>query len=145
LTNMSRAIQSTTDMHRIRVTAPHGVIGHWDARRVEEVVQNLLSNAVKYSPAGGPIDVLLETDEHTAAVHIRDCGIRIAIDDVPHVFERFYRGQDIRRLEGTGLGLYICQAIIAAHGGRIWASSPGPGKGSTFGFSLPLRPRCTGI
>jgi signal transduction histidine kinase len=144
LTNMARAIQSTTDDHRIRVSAPHGVIGHWDARRIEEIVQNLLSNAVKYSPNGGPIDVLLETDEQSATVQVRDSGIGIAVDDVPHVFERFYRGQDIRRLEGTGLGLYICQAIVVAHGGRIWATSPGPGQGSTFGFTLPLRPRCTG-
>jgi signal transduction histidine kinase len=74
-------------------------------------------------------------------VLVRDRGIGIASEDVSHVFERFYRGQDIRRLEGTGLGLYICQAIIEAHGGRIWAMSPGPGQGSTFGFTLPLRPR----
>jgi len=144
LSNMARAIQSTTDQHRIRVDAPHGIIGHWDARRIEEVVQNLLSNALKYSPHGGSIEVKLETDEHSATVEVRDGGIGIARDEVPHVFERFYRGQDIRRLEGTGLGLYICQAIIAAHGGRIWASSSGPGQGSTFGFTLPLRPRYTG-
>jgi len=141
LTNMARAIQSTTDKHRIRVHAPHGVIGHWDVRRIEEVVQNLISNAVKYSPGGGTIDVMLEADEETATVLVRDRGIGIASDDVSHVFERFFRGQDIRRLEGTGLGLYICQAIIAAHGGRVWATSPGPGQGSTFGFLLPLRPR----
>jgi signal transduction histidine kinase len=144
LTNMARAIQSTTDKHDIRVTAPHGIIGHWDARRIEEVMQNLLSNAVKYSPAGGPIEVLLETDEHSATVHVSDHGIGLAVTEVPHIFERFYRGHDIRRLEGTGLGLYICQAIVTAHGGTVWATSPGPGLGSTFGFTLPLRPRCTG-
>ncbi len=141
LSNMARAIQSTTDKHQIRVHAPEGVIGHWDARRIEEVVQNLLSNAIKYSPAGGTIDVLLETGEQTATVLVRDRGIGIAAEDASHVFERFFRGRDIRRLEGTGLGLYICQAIIAAHGGRVWATSPGTGQGSTFGFMLPLRPR----
>lgn len=141
LSNMARAIQSTTEKHRIRVHAQHGVIGHWDARRLEEVVQNLLSNAVKYSPSGGTIDVSLEAREQNVTVLVRDRGIGIASDDVSRIFERFYRGQDIRRLEGTGLGLYICQAIIAAHGGRVWAKSPGPGQGSTFGFSLPLGPR----
>jgi PAS domain S-box-containing protein len=141
LSNMARAIQSTTNKHRIRVHAAHGVIGHWDARRIEEVVQNLMSNAVKYSPQGGTVDVFLETGEQTVTVLVRDRGIGIALEDVPHVFERFYRGQDIRRLEGTGLGLYICQAIVAAHGGRIWATSPGRGQGSTFGFTLPLRPK----
>ncbi len=141
LSNMARAIQSTTEKHHIRVHAPHGVIGHWDTRRLEEVVQNLISNAVKYSPDGGTIDVLLETSDQNATVLVRDRGIGIASEDVSRVFERFYRGQDIRRLEGTGLGLYICQAIITAHGGRVWATSPGPGQGSTFGFSLPLRPR----
>jgi signal transduction histidine kinase len=116
------------------------VIGHWDARRLEEVVQNLLSNAVKYSPMGGRIEVRLAADEQNATVLVSDSGIGLAVHEVPHVFERFYRGQDIRRLEGTGLGLYICQAIVAAHGGRIWAESGGPGQGSTFGFTLPLVP-----
>jgi signal transduction histidine kinase len=71
-------------------------------------------------------------------VTVRDSGIGIGVTEAPHVFERFFRGQDIRRLEGTGLGLYICQAIVTAHGGHVWADSPGPGQGSTFGFSLPL-------
>jgi len=143
LSNLARAIQSTTDRHQIVVHAPDGVIGHWDARRIEEVVQNLISNAVKYSPRG-EIDLRLETDSESATVLVTDHGMGLAVEDVPHVFERFYRGQDNRRLEGTGLGLYICQAIIVAHGGRIWADSQGRDHGSTFGFTLPLRPRCTG-
>jgi len=121
------------------VDAPMGVIGHWDQRRIEEVVQNLLNNAVKYSPVGGRIEVRLETDDQNAMVTVRDSGIGLARDDAPHVFERFYRGQQNRRLEGTGLGLYICHAIINAHGGQIWAESNGPGRGSTFAFSLPLK------
>jgi signal transduction histidine kinase len=138
LISMARALQSTTDTHIIEVNAPAGVIGHWDARRIEEVVQNLLSNAVKYSPGGGLIEVRMVADESQATVTVRDCGIGIPAAEAAHVFERFYRGHDIRRLEGTGLGLHICQAIVTAHGGRIWAESAGPGHGSTFGFSLPL-------
>jgi signal transduction histidine kinase len=116
------------------------VIGHWDQRRIEEVVQNLLNNAVKYSPVGGRIEVRLEADRTQATVTVRDSGIGLADEDAPHVFERFYRGQGMRRLEGTGLGLYICHAIVTAHGGRIWAESNGPGHGSTFTFTLPLTP-----
>lgn len=140
LVNIARAIQSTSDQHQIVVDAPAGVIGHWDARRLEEVIQNLLSNAIKYSPGGGQIDLRLLADEHSATVLVRDRGIGMPPDEVPHLFERFYRGQDLRRLEGTGLGLYICQAIVAAHGGRIWAESDGPGQGSTLGLTLPLHP-----
>jgi signal transduction histidine kinase len=138
IASMARALQATTDAHLIEVDAPMGVIGHWDQRRIEEVVQNLLNNAVKYSPVGGRIEVRLETDQANAIVTVRDSGIGLAEADAPHVFERFYRGQNMRRLEGTGLGLYICHAIVTAHGGRIWAESSGPGHGSTFGFSLPL-------
>ena len=139
LVSMARALQATTDAHLIEVHAPVGVIGHWDQRRIEEVVQNLLNNAVKYSPVGGRIEVRLEADDSNAIVTIRDSGIGLAEDDAPHVFERFFRGQRMRRLEGVGLGLYICHAIVSAHGGRIWAESNGPGHGSTFGFSLPFR------
>ena len=138
LVSMARALQATTDAHLIEVRAPAGVIGHWDQRRIEEVVQNLLNNAVKYSPVGGRVEVQLEAAERWATVTVRDSGIGLAARDAPHVFERFYRGQRSRRLEGTGLGLYICHAIVAAHGGRMWAESNGPGHGSTFGFALPL-------
>ena len=141
LVSMGRALQATSDKHRIIIDAPTGVIGHWDARRLEEVVQNLLNNAIKYSPDGGDIEVQLSADERSATVLVRDHGVGLEPSEVPHVFERFYRGREIRRLEGTGLGLYICQAIVAAHGGRIWAESAGPGQGSTFAFSLPLLPQ----
>ncbi|HEV7666874.1 MAG TPA: ATP-binding protein [Chloroflexota bacterium] len=140
LISMARALQSTTEAHVIEVVAPSGVIGHWDSSRLEEVIENLLTNAVKYSPAGGPIVVTLESDEESATVVIRDSGIGLASDEAPHVFERFFRGTEIRRLEGTGLGLHICQAIVVAHGGRIWAESAGPGQGSAFGFTLPICP-----
>jgi signal transduction histidine kinase len=138
LRSMARALQATTESHVISVDAPDGVIGHWDQRRIEEVVQNLLNNAVKYSPVGGRVDVRLQTTEHEAIVTVRDSGVGLASEDAPHVFKRFYRGHNDRRLEGSGLGLYICHAIVMAHGGRIWAESNGPGQGSTFAFALPL-------
>jgi signal transduction histidine kinase len=143
LVSMARAIQTTSEKHTIVVDAPTGVIGHWDPRRIEEVVQNLLNNAVKYSPAGGEIKVHLSATEQHATVLVRDQGVGLAPADLPHVFERFYRGHHLRRLEGTGLGLHICEAIVTAHGGRIWVESEGPDKGSTFAFTLPLKPPCT--
>ena len=141
LVNLARGLQATTDAHLFEVDAPVGVIGHWDARRIEEVVQNLLNNAVKYSPVGGRIEMRLRADADRATVTIRDSGMGLPRDEAAHVFERFFRGRHSRRFEGAGLGLYICHAIIAAHGGRIWAASNGPGQGSTFGFTLPLRAR----
>jgi signal transduction histidine kinase len=140
LTSIAEALTATTDRHTIRVDAPNGVIGHWDGRRLEEVVQNLLTNAVKYSPNGGLITVSLDADDEAASVRVTDSGIGLAPDDISRVFERFYRGQETRRLDGTGLGLYICQSIITAHGGRMWVESEGPGKGATFGFRLPIVP-----
>jgi signal transduction histidine kinase len=145
LFSMARALQATTESHEIEVHAPAGVIGHWDQRRIEEVVQNLLNNAVKYSPVGGRIQVWLEADDTAATVTVRDSGIGLEPEDAPHVFERFYRGEGNRRLEGTGLGLYICHALVAAHGGRIWAESEGRGHGSTFAFQLPLEPTRAGV
>jgi signal transduction histidine kinase len=82
----------------------------------------------------------VRADAHDAVVTVRDSGIGLAPDEAPHVFERFYRGRGMRRFEGAGLGLYICQAIVTAHGGHIWAESNGPAQGSTFGFTLPLEP-----
>ena len=70
-------------------------------------------------------------------VRLRDHGVGLGAEEALHVFERFYRAEGIRQLEGTGLGLYICQGIVTAHGGRIWAESAGPGQGSAFCFTLP--------
>jgi len=136
----ARALQATSEAHLIEVSAPTPVVGLWDARRVDEVVQNLLNNAVKYSPSGGRINARLRVDDGDAVVTVRDAGLGLAPDEAPHVFERFYRGRGIRRFEGAGLGLYICQAIVAAHGGRIWTESAGLDQGCTFGFALPLNP-----
>ncbi|MGI5836537.1 MAG: sensor histidine kinase, partial [Chloroflexota bacterium] len=66
-----------------------------------------------------------------------DKGIGIAPDELPHLFERFYRIKGTRKAEGLGLGLYITQMLVEAHGGKIWVESE-PGKGSTFSFTLPI-------
>ncbi|HEY3080438.1 MAG TPA: ATP-binding protein, partial [Chloroflexota bacterium] len=134
---VAEEIRATTDRHQLVVSAPEAVGGLWDELRLKEVLANLLTNAVKYSPDGGTIEVAVEADERSATVRMRDQGVGLRAEELPHIFERFYRAAGMRRLEGSGLGLYICQAIVAAHGGRIWAESEGPGQGSTFCFTVP--------
>jgi PAS domain S-box-containing protein len=132
-------VQTTTDKHRLElhVSGAGEPVGYWDDRRLQQVLDNLLTNAVKYSPDGGIVDVDIESYDHTVSVRISDQGIGLRAEEAEHVFERFYRGDTMRRLEGSGLGLHICHSIVAAHGGRIWVESPGPGCGSSFSFILP--------
>ncbi|TME43343.1 MAG: sensor histidine kinase [Chloroflexi bacterium] len=102
-------------------------------------LQNLIRNAIKYSPGGGHVNVRVRASDGRVNVSVRDRGIGLQPEEAEHVFEQFYRAAAARRLEGSGLGLYICQAIIAAHGGHIDATSPGPGKGTTFTFDMPFK------
>ena len=108
--------------------------------RINQLLSNLLENAAKYSPPGSPIVVQVWQDQGEARLQVRDAGIGLSTADLPAVFDRFYRGSNVddRRFAGLGLGLYICRAIAEQHGGRIWASSPGPDQGSTFDVALPL-------
>lgn len=131
------SIQVTTERHDFTLRALADVTGCWDERRLQQVIGNLLTNAVKYSPNGGPIALSIHADKQSVTVRLRDHGVGLSTEEALHVFERFYRAEGIRQLEGTGLGLYICQGIVTAHGGRIWAESAGPGQGSTFCFTLP--------
>ncbi len=134
-------LQGLSAVHSLEVRAPASVKGRWDAARLEQVLQNLVTNAIKYAPDGGRIVVGVEADARHATVSVHDEGLGIAAEELPQLFGRFYRVAGTRGLEGSGLGLYICQGIISAHGGRIWATSEGPGRGSTFTFSVPRRPR----
>jgi signal transduction histidine kinase len=110
-----------------------------DAKRVEQVLTNLLSNAVKYTPEGGHITVRVESDGIYATVTVTDTGIGIAPTDLPHLFGRYRRGsgEKVAKIKGTGLGLLIVKQIVEAHGGKVWVESQ-EGKGSTFGFTLPI-------
>jgi signal transduction histidine kinase len=122
-----------------------------DSHRLRQVLDNLLSNAIRYSPAGGMIAVHLTTAPESAApsdaaiahglpqavlLTVADQGIGIAPDDLPHIFDRFYRGRREPMASGSGLGLYIASEIIAQHGGRLWAESQ-PGAGTRFHVTLP--------
>lgn len=121
---------------------PNGaVVVLGDAGRLRQVINNLIDNSLKFTPPGGRICVLLDRDEpHGEAVlKVSDTGSGISPEDLPHVFERFYRGDKSRRREvcGNGLGLSICQSIVFSHGGSIGVAST-PGLGATFEVRLPL-------
>ncbi len=110
-----------------------------DAQRIEQVLRNLISNALRHTPNGGRVTVSLAYENHFARVIVRDTGEGIAPDALPHVFERFWRGDKSRsRAQGnTGLGLAIAKQWVTAHGGQIGVESE-LGKGATFWFTLPL-------
>ena len=109
-----------------------------DKDRVRQVIANLVHNAIKFTPAGGRITITSRTLEGSVSINIADTGIGIPKEDLPRVFERFYKGDKARVGEGTGMGLAIAKHVIEAHGGNIWVESE-EGKGSTFSFSLPLQ------
>ncbi len=107
-----------------------------DYDRVLQVLSNLIANATKATPKGGTISVRVERDGAQAIFTVRDDGPGIAPQDLPHLFERFWRAKDAG-YKGTGLGLGISRGLVEAHGGRIWVESE-LGKGSAFRFTLPL-------
>ncbi|HLX46244.1 MAG TPA: HAMP domain-containing sensor histidine kinase [Bryobacteraceae bacterium] len=122
-----------------RAVSPVTVLG--DAEEVRAAVSNLVDNAVKYS--GSDIKIAVETanlDGKFASVRVIDQGPGIAKTELKQIFKRFYRvpGPLGTRVKGTGLGLYIVQSVAQRHGGRAWAESEGPGRGSTFVLQLPL-------
>lgn len=112
-----------------------------DRARLQQVLGNLLSNALRHTPASGRVDVELADEGPRVAVRITDTGDGIAAEHLPHLFERFYRVDTARDRSsgGTGVGLTISRAIARAHGGGLDASSPGPGRGSTFTLWLPTQ------
>jgi signal transduction histidine kinase len=112
-----------------------------DERKFKQIVLNLLSNAVKFTPDGGRVDVRAKLDTTQVEIAVKDTGIGIAADDQQAVFEEFKQvGKDYtRKAEGTGLGLALTKRFVELHGGEIRLESA-PGKGSTFTFTLPVRP-----
>jgi signal transduction histidine kinase len=118
---------------------PATVLG--DPDEVRAAVANLIDNAVKYSAS--PMKISVETapvDGKFVSLRVRDQGVGIAKIELKQIFKRFYRvpGPLATRVKGTGLGLYIVRSVAKRHGGRAWAESEGPGRGSTFVLQLPI-------
>ncbi len=114
-----------------------GVLG--DEQRLAQVLANLLDNALRHTPSGGEVALAARVDRGEVVVEVRDDGEGIPVEQLPHVFERFYRGDTARdrKDRGSGIGLTISRAIVEAHGGSLTARSAGPGLGATFEVRLP--------
>jgi signal transduction histidine kinase len=110
-----------------------------DQALLHQAVYNLVENAIKYTPDGGRVVIRTLSQPGYLAFVIEDSGLGIPVDDLPHLFEKFYRGKqrEARAQPGTGLGLAIVQSIAISHGGRVWLDSV-VGKGSTFYLQIPL-------
>jgi signal transduction histidine kinase len=149
-TDMANLVRSTAEVFKpiaaakniaVRVQTDEGLpVLEVDTGRMRQVLHNLLSNALRHTPAGGDISVAALREEDTLIIRVSDSGEGIAVDDLPHVFDRFYRTDWARSPDkgGAGLGLAIVQAIVEEHGGRVTAESPGANQGSTFAICLPV-------
>ncbi len=140
-----KRFQQTANRHHLACSAnAERIEAQIDPRRIEQVLTNLLTNAIKYSPQGGLVNVTLARDVTQAAVHIRvqDEGIGIPAHQQGHIFGRFMRADNAHAagISGTGLGLYLCRALVEQHGGHLWFEST-EGVGSTFITTLPLLPQ----
>ncbi|MFL5416295.1 MAG: ATP-binding protein [Myxococcales bacterium] len=132
--------RAAAPQHEIVLRRPtRGVQAMGDRERLEQVVVNLVQNAIKYSPQGGRVEVSVERNGSQARVTVTDEGIGIPKDEQRHIFERFFRAQNAttRNYGGLGIGLYVSNEIVERHGGAFEVVSE-PGKGTTFGFTIPL-------
>ncbi len=109
-----------------------------DKERIKQVMMNIIHNAIKFTPSGGKVIVSTKLDGQSVVTRVSDTGIGISKEDLPHIFERFFKTDKSRSTSGTGLGLAIAKHTVQIHGGNVWVQSE-QGKGSTFGFSLPLK------
>lgn len=123
---------------RVVTELPANLPAVWaDPRRLERVFMNLLTNALKYSPRETVVTVGAHREGEEVLTSITDRGVGMSAEDLPHVFEQYYRAAGARGTEGVGLGLYITRALVEAHGGHIRVESQ-VGVGSTFSFTLPI-------
>jgi two-component system sensor histidine kinase KdpD len=112
-----------------------------DAVLLEQAVGQLIDNAAKYSPAGSEIAIVARVDDGEIAISVTDPGAGLTEDEAKNLFQHSYRGpRHLGKLPGLGLGLWIAQIFVAANGGTLFASSPGPGQGTTMSIRLPIPP-----
>lgn len=125
-------------LHLIQPPEPLPIVG--DELRLEQIFYNLLHNAVKYSPNGGAITIELCAEEQSALVRVTDSGIGIRSDDLPFLFDRFYRATNVstQQISGLGIGLFIVKGLVSLHNGTIEVQSV-PEQGTTFSIRFPLK------
>ena len=130
-------VEHTVHGHEIRVECDADVPVRLDPRLTASALAHLLENAAQYTPAGSPIDVTTRLSEEGLVIAVHDAGQGIPADDLPHLFERFYRGETARRrASGTGMGLWIVRGLLAVGGGRVWAENAADG-GALFTMVVP--------
>jgi signal transduction histidine kinase len=140
LLDVYRQAQTLSQGVRVKLGAEDQAQVMGDPDRLRQLLLNLVDNALKYTPNGGEVTLSLQREAEWVRVSVSDTGIGIAPEDIPHIFERFYRSDKARTRgsrAGTGLGLAIAKWIAEAHGGRIAVESQ-PGNGSAFTVWLPL-------
>jgi signal transduction histidine kinase len=147
-TNLAKLAQAEVDQlketaghHKLKLTLhkpDHIPMFNLDETKIRQVVMNFLDNAIYYTPAGGSIDVILELTDDTVSYTVNDTGLGVPKSEQHHLFTKFYRAGNAKKMrpDGTGLGLFMAKKVIAAQGGAIIFKST-EGKGSTFGFSFP--------
>jgi signal transduction histidine kinase len=139
------ALRPAADARGIRLE-----VAHWrderpiqcDPARLQQVIWNLLANAIKFTPEGGRVSISTHEHDGRLLLEVRDTGIGISSDFLPHVFDRFQQAEGVvtRTHGGLGLGLSIARHLVELHGGAIGVESEGAGRGAAFTVSLPLRP-----
>ena len=138
VTGVIDRIQDIARTHRIAVTldgAPEAIRG--DAGLLDQVLVNLLSNAVKYSPADGEIEVVACDRVGDLVVSVKVGGVGIPADEIPKLFQKYFRARTSTGIAGTGLGLYLIKQLVEMHGGTIRVEST-EGEGSCFTLCLPV-------
>jgi K+-sensing histidine kinase KdpD len=134
-------VEHTLRFHPLDVTVDVEQLVKLDPRLTASALAHLLENAAQYSPPGSPIAIEAQISAHELAIAVRDRGPGIPPDDLPHLFERFYRGGNTqRRVSGTGMGLSIARGFLAAEQGRVWAENCHDG-GARFTLAVPVETR----
>ncbi|MBP6965557.1 MAG: GAF domain-containing protein [Armatimonadetes bacterium] len=136
--------RSYTNKHELKVELEEGIptiIA--DEDKVDQILTNLTNNAIKYSPKGGEVTIRGSYADGFVTLSVTDQGMGIPKEHIAKVFDRFHRidNRDTRQVGGTGIGLYLVKHLVEAHGGKIWIESE-VGQGSSFIFTLPLKPPC---
>jgi PAS domain S-box-containing protein len=140
LRDLVARVGTNDDMGRLQLSLEEGDFRlYGDQERLERAVVNLITNALKYSPEDKPVEIHLSFDEDQIIISVKDYGIGIAPQDLPKVFQRYYRAKTVKDSMGLGLGLHIVKLIVEAHGGSVEAESE-LNRGSTFRIILPLFP-----
>jgi signal transduction histidine kinase len=148
--NLAKIVEQEVDGIK-KIAASHSIviayrkparfpILYLDEGKMRQVIMNFIDNAIYYSPEGSTIAIRLKVEAGAAVLTVKDSGMGVPRSEQKHLFTKFFRAENARkqRPDGTGIGLFLAKKVVDAHGGALVFESL-PGKGSTFGFSLPIK------